>query len=152
MSSLILTVLACAPPDYSGPEPAVPSITLLFPSPEFYSSGEVGRDVCPDFQVVVAVENFQLVEANSVDVEGEGHWHLHLDDPDLVSYLQVGSGEVVDLDEPLTLGNHTLYAALRQNTHAPLPSDMVVDGSDVSLAEITVADSEDCIGNKNSGS
>lgn len=152
MLPLILSVLACAPPEYIGPEPAVPSITILFPNPDYYSDPEKGRDVCPNFQIVVAVDNFLLEDPSTVDVDGQGHWHLYIDDPDLENYVQVGDGEVLDLETPLTVGNHTLYAVLRQNTHGPLPAEMVDNGSDVSLSEITVADSADCIGNKNSGS
>ena len=152
MLPLILTVLACAPPEFVGLERTVPEITILFPNPDYFSTDEVGRDVCPDFQVVVAVENFLLGEPDTVNVAGEGHWHLHVDDPDLLNYVLAPDGEVADLPAPLTLGNHTLYAALRQNTHGPLPDNMVFNSSDVSLSEITVSDSEDCIGNKNSGS
>jgi hypothetical protein len=152
MLPLILSVLACAPPDYVGPEEALPSITILFPNPDYFSDVEDGRDVCPDFQVVVAIENFEFQDPGGDDVAGEGHWHLHIDDPNLEAYVQVGDGEALDLETPLSPGPHTLYAALRQNKHGPLPDDMVENGSDVSLSEIVVADSEDCIGNKNSGS
>lgn len=150
MFTAILTVLACAPPDYVGPEEALPSITILFPNPDFFSEVEEGRPICPDFQVVVQVENFELEDPSSEDVLGQGHWHLYLDDPDLVNYLVVGDDAVVDLPSPLTPGNHTLYAALRENSHGPLPEALA--GEDVSLSEITVADSEDCIGNQAGGS
>lgn len=151
MLPLILSVFACAPPEYVGPEALVPTITLLFPNPDHFSDSEKGRDICPDFQVVVQVENFVLEDPGTVDVEGQGHWHLYIDDPDLLSYVAVGDGEVLDLPNPLEPGPYTLYAALRQNTHGPLPDEMVDNGSDVSLSEIVVSDSEDCIGNQNVG-
>lgn len=146
----IFTVLACAPPDYVGPEEALPSITILFPNPDFFSEADEGRPICPQFQVVVQVENFELEDPSSDDVLGQGHWHLYLDDPDLVNYLVVGDDAVVDLPSPLTEGNHTLYAALRENSHGPLPEEQT--GEDVSLSEITVADTEDCMGNQVEGS
>lgn len=152
MTPLILLALACAPPEYVGPEPVVPTITILFPNPDYFSDSERNRPICPDFQIVVEVDNFELAGASTEDVDGQGHWHLYIDDPALENYLAVGDGEVIDMPDPLSAGNHTLYAALRQNTHGPLPEDMVENESDLGLSEITVADSEDCIGNQNSGS
>ena len=129
----------------------MPTITILFPNPDHFSVDEKGRDICPDFQMVVQVEDFVLEEPSTEDVDGRGHWHLYVDDPDLENYLGVGDAEVIDMPAPLTPGPHTLYAALRQNTHGPLPEDMVENGSDVSLSEIVVGDSEDCIGDQNAG-
>ena len=145
MLTLLLALSACAPPTYVGPEESLPSVRILFPNPDFMTEADAARPVCSTFPVVIGVEDFEIVPAGDAPVPGEGHWHLHVDDPNLEQYLDVGLSNVIDLVTPLEPGPHTLYAALRENTHAPLAEELA--GSDIAFSEITVQDTPDCIGN-----
>lgn len=149
---MLMTLLGCPPPEYVPPsaddtgvqEVGLPSIKILFPNPGL--GVDKSQPVCPNFTVVVEIDNFTLdPEAFSTDdVERFGHWHLHIDDPDLAMYVAVAGEPWVGFPGPAEEGPHTLYATLVGNSHRPLPDNL--KGEDVALSEINVQDVEGCLG------
>lgn len=98
-----------------------PSITIVSPKP--------GDTVSGNFDVVVAVKNFNLScdLYGKPDVAGYGHWHLNLDS---TSGPMMGMGTMAGMSCLTTFhastaglkagSTHTLIATLMGNGHAPL--------------------------------
>ena len=147
MPTLILSLFACAPPTYVGPvdEVAAPNIDILFPNPIYMSAEDQTRPICPTFQLVVSVENMVMLGPVTENAEGEGHWHFYPNASDDSVYFPVYSN-VLDMTEPMAEGSGAIKANLTQNDHSPLPEEL--QGEDEAIAELTIADTEDCIGSR----
>lgn len=158
-----LALVACAPPPVpldtdtgtAAVEPADtrPSIRILFPNPAILDTDALcdGVDgpcpvVCPTFTVVVDVDNLDLShEHYGLDpVEGEGHWHLHLDDPEFTGAAHSAVADpwatVVD---PIEEGFHTIGGLVVQNNHFQLEEEQ--RGKDRAVVEIEVRDLPHCL-------
>ena len=160
------SLIACAPPDL--PDPVVdtaedtgtitpadtrPSIRVLFPNPNFLDEDELCKDVtgpcpvvCPSFTVVVDVDNLEMSHENygGDPVEGEGHWHLHLDDPE---FAGAATAAVADpwatFIDPVSEGFHTVGALVVENNHFQLSEEL--QGRDRAQVEIEVRDVPHCL-------
>ncbi len=153
-------LLACAPPDYQPPTAEVqasfPSIRILFPNPALTASSADELLICPMFTVVVEVDNFELSHEHYGEdpVDGEGHWHLYVDDPDLDEPQAAVADPYASPSAALAPGFHSVYVQLVQNNHLPLP-DSAVDpdnASNVHAVEIMVTDDMmNCVGGGNGG-
>ena len=88
-----------------------------------------GETVTGDFTVTIAVENFTFSEENAggANVEGEGHWHLYVDD----AYYSFGLDTTMSVTG-VGAGEHTLRAELHNNDHSEL------DDRAISEIDITV--------------
>lgn len=137
----LLTLMGCPPPDYTAPDgvdtavDADPSVRLIFPRS---STTDV---YCPLFTAVVDIDNYDLSEENYglAPTDGQGHWHLK----EGSDVLGATASEFLALTAPLDDGAHNLLAVLVGNDH----QELTVDGSAISwLAEITVSDTEGCLG------
>ena len=153
-------LLACAPPDYTPPvadeDPVYPTIKILFPNPGLADMATDELLVCPMFNVVVDVENFTLSHENydGDPVEGEGHWHLYVDDATLSQAQAAVADPYASPAAALEPGFHTLYAQLVQNNHLPLPDSQVDQDlpQNVHAVEIMVSDDMmNCVGGGNGG-
>ena len=86
----IAIAAACAPPAYetgASASDGYPAIKILFPNPSLAGEDDADAPVCSTFTVVVDVDNWELsTEGHGGDpVDGEGHWHLYIDDPQLTT-------------------------------------------------------------------
>ncbi|MCP4806646.1 MAG: hypothetical protein GY913_29200 [Proteobacteria bacterium] len=158
-------LVACDPPPYEEPVAAddgFPSIRINFPNPGLADSDREDMPVCPTFNVVVVHNNFDFSHENydGDPVSGEGHWHLHIDDPALASPLSAVADPFAAVPRALEPGQHTLYAVLVQNNHLRLPESMVDPETpqDVHAVEILVVVPEmdedgnsNCVGGGSTG-
>jgi len=153
-------LIACAPPplpEDTGPsaQPADtrPSIRILFPNP-FYLDEEALCDgiagpcpvVCPSFTVVVDVDNLDLSHENygGEPVAGEGHWHLHLDDPEFTGAAVAAVADPwATFVDPVSEGFHTIGALVVENNHFQLDEEQ--QGQDRAQVEIEVRDAPHCL-------
>lgn len=80
-------------------------------------------------EATVTVENFTLVAPKAQNVDGEGHYHIYLDQQ--TSYLVAGQTPTIQVKIPAgtAAGPHTLRINLSNNKHAPLnpPVEDVID-------------------------
>ena len=156
LAPLVGLLVACDPPPFdpnAGEEEVFPSIRITFPNPGLANSSRDEMVMCPTFTVVVEHENFEFSHDHydGDPIEGEGHWHLHVDDPNLETADNAMADPYSGLPNPLEDGNHTIYAVLVQNNHLRLPDAMVdpTTPQDVHAVEITVSDEMGCIGGGN---
>src|SRR5262245_4980143 len=131
---------ACDPPPPPGTVTDTdtgPSIEILYPEP----GQEVTlNDACVlDTLLIVHIEGLELVPPDPANiVDGQGHWHGGLDVEQgycasWTAYCVGGDGSPGTFDATsISPGNVTLFAALRDNGHAPLGPQAEV--------EISVAD------------
>ncbi len=112
--------------------------------------------VCPMFNVVVDVENFELSHDHydGDPVEGEGHWHLYVDDPTLAAAQAAVADPYASPAEALEPGFHTVYVQLVQNNHLPLPESFVDPDAPQNVHAVEIMVSDDmmtCVGGGNGG-
>lgn len=99
--------------------PGKPSVSILSPKP--------GATVHGGFDFVVAVKNFRLSCAlyGKADVKGYGHWHINVDS---TTKGMMGMGTMLGMSCARSVhvslagikpGEHTFFAILEDNTHAP---------------------------------
>lgn len=82
MMPMWLLLLGCAPPPEVTVAGGPPSVEIVFP----LDSSVAGDVVCATFPVVVATDDFTLSPDGfgADNADGQGHWHLYVDDPELV--------------------------------------------------------------------
>jgi hypothetical protein len=134
IATLVSLGAACAPPPL--PEGSGTSIDILFPE------ARTDITVCPNFVMVVDIQNLELTdpEATGGNEEGEGHWHLKIQGEHV--------GSVYQLWAPVSLGDDTsgpmiLTAALADNEH----NEVGIDAT----TEIIVSSEEGCVGGGGGG-
>jgi len=99
--------------------PGKPSVSIVSPKP--------GATVNGGFDLVVAVENFRLSCAlyGKANVKGYGHWHINVDS---TTKGMMGMGTMLGMScarsfhvslAGIKPGEHTFFAILEDNTHAP---------------------------------
>ncbi len=99
--------------------PGKPSVSIVSPKP--------GATVHGGFDFVVAVKNFRLSCAlyGKADVKGYGHWHINVDS---TTKGMMGMGTMLGMScarsfhvslAGIKPGEHTFFAILEDNTHAP---------------------------------
>jgi hypothetical protein len=133
-AALVSLGAACAPPPL--PEGSATRIDILFPE------ARTDITVCPDFVMVVDIQNLQVIdpETTAGNVDGQGHWHLKIQG----EYV----GFVNQLWTPVSLGDEAngpviLTAALADNEHNEIGID--------ATTEIIVSSEEGCIGGGGGG-
>ena len=85
--SLPFLLAACSPPEPllepvdTDVEVPDPMLTILYPPPDVGTLPINADGYIEDLLVVVKIDNFVFVDPDTSDVvvEGQGHWHLHLD-------------------------------------------------------------------------
>src|SRR5262249_24579350 len=99
--------------------PGKPSVRIVSPKP--------GASVHAGFNLVVAVKNFRLSCAlyGKADGKGYGHWHANVDS---TTMGMMGMGTMLGMScansfrislAGIKPGQHTFFAILEDNTHAP---------------------------------
>jgi hypothetical protein len=124
-----IPLAGCAPPDaVSGTEPA---IALLYPTADVAISAVADDAGChASFLVVVDLLNLTFVppagDAGSADVQGEGHWHLTINDvyygapAALWADVAIGSAQDAALGNVCPGGTLELRVSLARNDHEDL--------------------------------
>ena len=157
VAGLLNGLLACAPPplpeETANPDADQASIRILFPNPLYLDAERLCEDIvgdcpvmCPTFAVVVDVDNFVLDPDHYGDdpIFGEGHWHLHVDDPEFTAAARAAETQPwATLTSPLEEGFHVIGALLVQNNHFPLAAED--RGEDRTVVEIEVRDTYYCL-------
>lgn len=113
-------------PEIMAEAPAgTPSISITSPAP--------GTEISGDFSVNVRVDDFELSDAllGKPNVPGYGHWHLNVDSTSgpmmgMATMLGMSGTDTLQASaEYLSPGNHTFYAILVDDQHAPLMPEVV---------------------------
>jgi hypothetical protein len=92
-----------------------PSVKIVSPRP--------GATVSKSFVIKVRVTNFRLSGDlfGKLPVAGYGHWHLHLDKPEMSTMMAMSSATSMPVSlEGVSPGKHTFIVMLADNVHAPI--------------------------------
>jgi hypothetical protein len=84
--------------------------------------------------LTITTTDFTLVAPGGANVDGQGHYHVYLDDASGADYLAADFTPTVDVDIPggTDPGPHTLEVTLSNNDHSPL-SPPVMDIVDIMI-------------------
>lgn len=111
--------------DYEPTSP-LPTITpaenLGAPSVEI-TSPKNGATVSKSFVIKVRAKNFRFSGDlfGKLPVAGYGHWHLHLDKPEMPTMMAMASTPSMPVSlEGVSPGKHTFIVMLASNVHAPI--------------------------------
>lgn len=106
----------------SAPLPAIvpaklgtPSVRIVSPRP--------GATVSKSFVIKVRAKNFRLSGDlfGKLPVDGYGHWHLHLDKPEMPTMMAMSSATSMPVSlEGVSPGRHTFIVMLANDVHAPI--------------------------------
>ncbi len=149
----VVLTFGCAPPDIpedtgSSAEQLPPTVRIVYPPSNEpmpllgLSDVEDAADACKIRTVVaIDVDNFLIKENSDTEVDGEGHWHLQLQDEDYFPVLNQ-YGDLTSQRTYVPGGLVTISAELVSNTHQsfdPINSTLVefpivapTDGTDCS--------------------
>ncbi|MGE0026359.1 MAG: DUF6130 family protein [Thermoleophilia bacterium] len=99
------------------PQPSLgrASVEIVSPRP--------GATVSKSFVIKVRVKNFRLSGDlfGKLPVAGYGHWHLHLDKPEMSTMMAMTSATSMPVSlEGVAPGKHTFIVMLADNVHAPI--------------------------------
>lgn len=138
----LLAATACAPPGQLQGVSLEPGIRLVYPDPLETTQLPLDEDGELQFLVVVELLGMDFVEpSNGLDpVDGEGHWHLFLDEQYTAPkklYHELVATEL-NPEGTFTVGTTvTLSVDIRNNDHSPFDS---CDPSCTDSIEFTIAE------------
>ena len=128
---------ACAPPPV--PDALLPRLQILTPEDGFElalrpAASEDESGCVYEITVTVDVDNFDVhqPETDEVEVEGSGHWHLY-PDGEPGRYKSGYNAVATYIGNDASPGNLTMVAELHSNQHAP------VDDIEAALDRVEVA-------------